>query len=618
MADLDKFLKSYPWDKQILKNYTPLETLWEFRLKVDRAELWPHLIDTSKFNRALGLPKMHYEEKNGRLHGSTVNAGFRQDWIEDKWQWIEGESVIGGRTYSKGFGRYVRVIYDLSELEEGQGVQLRVYFGWLPRNMVSRTLLKGSMSWLSKRYRELLNEIESDIQQKRPDLLKQNPDPLSEMIEHRLQQFEQSMIERKLPNESVRPLLDFIRTADEMDAHRLRVPELARKKGIDENDLLRVCLHATRLGFLNMSWDLICPHCRGVRAQHKSLKEVETKGSCEVCSLEFGTDQENVLEITFQIHESIRYVPKVFYCAAEPSSKQHIKLQQCLIPGEHRKVTPPAPPGRYRLRVLGEKGYKYLDIISPLKKQLIYWDEFTEEDYEAGVASSLKIENKTNSAQTYIMEDIGWSDLALSPRQLFSFQEFRDLFSEEFLDAGVQLAVGTQTILITDIVGSSHFYAENGDPKAFAQIRKHFDEIYPIIAKHDGAVVKTMGDAVMSAFSDPLNALKAAKVLQSCFHKTRKDLCLRLRISLNMGPCIAVNLNSNIDYFGKMVNSAAKLQAFAKAGEIVFSDSILKTPEVKDYIESQGIILETSKYNTPSSTKPTPLHRWNTFLNSSD
>ncbi len=560
---------------------------------------------------------MDYEEKGGRLHGSSSNLGFRQIWIEDEWQWTEGKSIIGGRSYSKGFGRYVRVIYDLSELKKGQGVLLKVYFGWLPRNVISQLLIKGSMTWLGKRYSELLNKIENEIHQAKDDLLEQKSDSLDEAAERRIEQFECTMGKRELPAEAVNQLVDFIRTADEMDAHRLRVPELARKNGIDENSLLSVCLHATRLGLLHMSWDLICPHCRGVRAQYKSLKEVETKGFCEVCSLEFGTDQENVLEITFEIHAGIRDVPKVFYCAAEPSDKQHIKLQQHLAPGELKEVTPQIPSGRYRLRILGVKEYKYLDIISHLKKRLIHWDESVEENYEAGLASSLKLENKNNSEQTYIIEDVGWSDLALRPGQLFNFQEFRDLFSEEFLDAGVQLAVGTQTILFTDIVGSSQFYAESGDPKAFAQIRKHFDDIYPIVIKHDSAVVKTMGDAVMSAFSDPLNAIKATANLQGCFHEKREDLNFRIRVSVNMGPCIAVNLNSNIDYFGRVVNTAANLQAFAKAGEIVFSDSMWQIREVRDYFESQGINLKILETDTATSIIPIAGHIWDTFSQNS-
>ena len=50
---------------------------------------------------------------------------------------------------------------------------------------------------------------------------------------------------------------------------------------------------------------------------------------------------------------------------------------------------------------------------------VFYWDESVEENYEAGLGSSLKLENKTNSERTYIIEDVEWSGLALRPGQLF-------------------------------------------------------------------------------------------------------------------------------------------------------------------------------------------------------
>ena len=129
--NLDEFLKVFPWDKRGFTVGSSLDSLWEFELDVRVTELWEHLVDTSRFNRALGLSKMEYEEIDGRLHGSTVNAGFEQAWIEEPWQWIEGRSVIGGRVYSKGFARSVRVIYDLSSLDAGTKTCLRVYMGWI-------------------------------------------------------------------------------------------------------------------------------------------------------------------------------------------------------------------------------------------------------------------------------------------------------------------------------------------------------------------------------------------------------------------------------------------------------------------------------------------------------
>ena len=70
---------------------------------------------------------------------------------------------------------------------------------------------------------------------------------------------------------------------------------------------------------------------------------------------------------------------------------------------------------------------------------------------------------------------------------LLGFQEFRDLFSEEYIGADVKLAVGEQTLLFTDVVGSTAFYASRGDPAAFVEIKKHFDEVFAIVAASTAA-----------------------------------------------------------------------------------------------------------------------------------
>jgi class 3 adenylate cyclase len=140
-------------------------------------------------------------------------------------------------------------------------------------------------------------------------------------------------------------------------------------------------------------------------------------------------------------------------------------------------------------------------------------------------------------------------------------------------------------VLFTDIVGSTKFYAVVGDPIAFVEVKKHFAEVYAAVAQHSGAVVKTIGDAVMAAFSDPVAAVRAAAAVHRKFPAGQG---LRLRVSINTGPCIAVNLNSGIDYFGGTVNTAAKLQRSASAGEVALSETVLRAPGVREALAQLG------------------------------
>jgi class 3 adenylate cyclase len=196
---------------------------------------------------------------------------------------------------------------------------------------------------------------------------------------------------------------------------------------------------------------------------------------------------------------------------------------------------------------------------------------------------------------------------------LLSFQEFRDLFSEEYIGADVKLAVGEQTLLFTDVVGSTAFYAERGDPGAFVEIKRHFDEVFKIVADHRGAVVKTIGDAVMATFTSPVDAVKASRKIHDAFHPTRADTPIRLRISLNTGPCIAVRLNSNADFFGGTVNVAAKLQALAEGHQIAMSEATYRSADVASYLESVGAKLETLEYTSKALPAPVAVKRWSVY-----
>src|SRR5690606_1166732 len=111
---------------------------------------------------------------------------------------------------------------------------------------------------------------------------------------------------------------------------------------------------------------------------------------------------------------------------------------------------------------------------------------------------------------------------------------------------------------------------------------------YEAVAAHGGAVVKTIGDAVMAAFSDPVAAARASAEIHGRFPGGGEGHGLRLRVSINTGPCIAVNLNSGIDYFGGTVNTAAKLQRCAGAGEVAMADAVARAPGVRDCLAALG------------------------------
>jgi class 3 adenylate cyclase len=105
-------------------------------------------------------------------------------------------------------------------------------------------------------------------------------------------------------------------------------------------------------------------------------------------------------------------------------------------------------------------------------------------------------------------------------------------------------------------------------------VREHFSLLRDIIAETGGAVVKTMGDAVMASFAEPSPALEAAILMSREIGKIGGDESLALKIGLHTGPVVAIESNERLDYFGQTVNIASRVQEIARAGEIVITDPV--------------------------------------------
>jgi class 3 adenylate cyclase len=609
---LERLLALHPWEREPDSVDRPLEWLWSFDLAANAADLWDLMIDTSRFNRALGLNRMEFTERDGLLHGVGRNGGFRQEWVEIPWDWVSERWLVARRTYSKGFARFARVIYRLQRLDADR-TRVWVYFGWIPRGWFGRTCIKLGMPSIERGYRKLLEQLAGAVGDEAPAPYRAPAPALSQEARDRIGSLGRQLIERGLPEDAVDRLVAYVSSADDMDVYRIQLRRLAHRWGIDDERLLRTALHATRLGLLDMSWDVICPHCRGVREEARTLGDVPERGECAVCNIDFDTDSEAALEITFHVHPSIREVPKLYFCSAEPSTKAHIALQLRVAPGDEQVVETSMLDGRYRLRRKGDKEYGFVDVDPDGGAAALRWPASALPDtVRLAPRPSLTLVNDTDDEVTFVVEEVAWTDDALRPVDLFNLQEFRDLFSEEYVATDVQLSVGEQTVLFTDIVGSTRFYADRGDPGAFMEVKKHFVEVYEEVRNHHGAVVKTIGDAAMASFSNPVEALKASLAIHRRFHAGRDDTPIRLRISLNTGPCIAVRLNSNIDYFGTTVNVAAKLQACCEAGEIALAQATYEAPGVRDYLASVNADLNELTYEVKALGQTVQVWQWDT------
>jgi class 3 adenylate cyclase len=604
---VEQLLALHPVPAEIA-NQRRIERLWWFDLPGTPQTLWPFISDTSRLNRALGTAEMTFVEKAGKRYGSAKPGGVRHEWLEVPWNWVAEQWLTSLRLYDRGFMTAMYAIHRLEPIAAGTRVYL--YYGAVPRNAVYAAAIRLGFPTLERAYKRVLPALAAQLDRGRPEILQLPPPPLSDDAGARLRALRDQLVAEKL--EHVDLLVDWIRTGDDADLHRIQIRERARAWRVPELELLRTALHATRAGLLDLSWDTICPHCRGLREETGRLADVAAAGHCEVCNIDFTTDAAESIEVTFRVHSSIRDVPERLYCSAEPATKDHIRVQTLVGPGEHKTLTPSLAPGRYVMWVDHERGW-YLDVEDGGPSELAWADHPERHVERAGTRPAITFANDGAAPRLFSVERATWSDDALRPGTLLSFQEFRDLFSEEYIGADVKLAVGEQTLLFTDVVGSTAFYAARGDPAAFVEIKRHFDEVFAIVATFRGAVVKTIGDAVMATFVSPVDAVRAAQKIHETFHPERDDTPIRLRISLNTGPCIAVRLNANADFFGGTVNVAAKLQALAEGHQIAISDATYRAAGVAEYLAEQGARLEDLEYTSKALPAPVGVKRWTLY-----
>jgi class 3 adenylate cyclase len=139
------------------------------------------------------------------------------------------------------------------------------------------------------------------------------------------------------------------------------------------------------------------------------------------------------------------------------------------------------------------------------------------------------------------------------------------------------------TIMFTDIKGSTSYFERKGDHEGMAMINRHNSILFPIIEQCGGRVVKTIGDAIMALFRDPVGSVKAAAEMQRALDEDRKGRREGERIHIRIGIHTGLGLEKDNDVFGDVVNAAAGTQRQCEP------DQILVTGVLLDAVKATGL-----------------------------
>jgi predicted ATPase/class 3 adenylate cyclase len=130
------------------------------------------------------------------------------------------------------------------------------------------------------------------------------------------------------------------------------------------------------------------------------------------------------------------------------------------------------------------------------------------------------------------------------------------------------IPTGIVTLLFTDVEGSTRLWETEPEQMALA-LRRHDELLHTAIGEAAGYVFKTVGDAFHASFATPQAALDAVLAAQRSLGEQAWPTSrpLRVRMGLHTGVCE----ERDNDYFGPVVNRAARLEAVAHGGQVLFS-----------------------------------------------
>jgi class 3 adenylate cyclase len=426
-----------------------------------------------------------------------------------------------------------------------------------------------------------------------------------------------------------------VRDAPDHALNKINALDLAAREGIDQERVIAALLNAVGLGIFEMTWNVMCPSCAGVLSANKSLKTVDrAQYSCAFCAAGYETTLDNLVEVTFTVSPRVRkiaahnpdelsaaeYYRQIFWSSAIdlPADLEKLLRQITLdgvdLPaGERAILSLELPKGSLIvfdpvthtaqfLDVSGEEAGERQNLSVIFNKVQVPVDAIALRPGRLHLA----LENRTESrvlpavwvANQALDDLLKRRKPILTATRLLTNQTFRDIYRTETLAIGQRLKILSLTFLFSDLKDSTELYDRVGDLVAFDLVNEHFRLLQQIIASERGAVVKTIGDAVMATFETPDRAIAAAirmREAMSDLGAERQHQSLRLKMGIHEGSCLAVTLNGQQDYFGQTVNIASRVQGLAASRSIVVTESVVENADARALLETSGL-------------KPTPRH----------
>ncbi|QDZ03127.1 adenylate/guanylate cyclase domain-containing protein [Nitratireductor mangrovi] len=423
-------------------------------------------------------------------------------------------------------------------------------------------------------------------------------------------------------------LRETVKGAEDRKLNNVNPLAFASSAGLNTEATISGFLHATRLGIFDLSWNVLCPGCGGVLDANTSLRTVESEAyTCALCAAGYEPTLDEMVEVTFTVSPRIRriaahnphqlppleYFRQIYWGSGIDLPEDNYEalvdefvLEALELPaGEKAVISLQLPeafiivfePVTHAAQFIDVKGEPTRE-----RQSLTLVIDRGHRHHETLVMRPgpvrISIENQIDVravpsvclANDALHDVLGKRRPFLTAKRILSNQTFRNIYHTGTLDVDQRLKVTSLTFLFTDLRGSTALYDKVGDLAAYDLVRVHFGVLTQIVAEEGGAVVKTIGDAVMATFPLPQQALSAAIRMRRGIdelNSRNENSNLVLKIGIHEGPCIAVSMNDRQDYFGQAVNIASRVQNLATPNNIFATNNVITA--AKDIIVRSGL-----------------------------
>lgn len=547
------------------------------------AALWPLVSNTDRLNRALGLPETKSSGSDPKDYSQEIRArllGLPLAWKERPFEYVDERGYEITREFHTG--PFTKFVGGLRLAPRGGGADATLFGSFWPRREWLRPVValfaRKAMADMTRLYKSIDDSLVRVGTFPAPPRTVTPPDEAA--LEARAQALRATRADAK----AAERLIERLRTGADDEVRRMRPFELADAWGLPRPAALGACLHAVKAGLLDLEWEVLCPNCAAPKETLTRLSDLKTTSHCGSCDIDYGVDFDKSVELRLSPHPGVRESRGAVFCAGSPAHSRHAAVQVSLDGETARGVDVDLAARSYDARLLQAKRSVRLrpaeDGPSTVSIDFARMPDGQELPFKPGpVRLAFQPSGTPGLAR---VEKESWKDAAATAALVTTLQDFRDLFSSEVLAPGVEIGIKNLALVFTDLKGSTAMYEKIGDATAYGIVRDHFDYLIAIIAARGGAVVKTIGDAVMAVFPTGAAALEAALDMQDRIEELNRKLAPRppvvLKIGVHQGPAIAINADGHLDYFGTMVNVSARVQNESEGGDVVVTKAIGADP----------------------------------------